>query len=85
MEFMQLEIISLISKMVCPISSYFSLPSLPYQLSIFHWISFIVMIAVSGCIQGWLPLKGLTWTPPCSDFIPCAPLVCVQTSYYYVP
>ena len=45
--------------MVCPIYSYFSLPALPYQLRMFHWISFIVMIAVSGFIQGWLPLKDM--------------------------
>ena len=27
--------------------------------------SFSVMVSVGGCMQGWFPLAGLPWIPPC--------------------
>lgn len=35
------------------------------QVSIFHLISFSVMVTVGSCKQGLFPLAGLPWVPYC--------------------
>ena len=47
-------------------------PSLPFCALVsmgsgeyFPLNSFSVMVPVGGCMQGWFPLMGLPWIPPC--------------------
>ena len=47
-------------------------PSLPFCALVsmglgeyFPLNSFSVMVSVGGCMQGWFPLTGLPWIPPC--------------------
>ena len=47
-------------------------PSLPFSALVsirsgeyFPLNSFSVMVSVGGCMQGWFPLAGLPWIPPC--------------------
>ena len=50
-------------------------PSLPFcawvsigLVEYFPLNSFSVMVPVGGCMQGWFPLAGLPWIPPCYDW-----------------
>ena len=47
-------------------------PSLPFCALVsirsgeyFPLNSFSVTVSVGGCMQGWFPLAGLPWIPPC--------------------